>query len=269
MTNPDTTNGPPIGEDDLQAAIDGRLIPQRRAAVEAWLAAHPARAADHAADQDITEQLRARLAPILQLPVPARLRVVHIRAARRHRALARLRGLAASVALLAAGGALGWTANALHAPAAAPGPAAMAAQDAIAAYRVFVVEKLHPVEVRATEEAHLLQWLSRRLGAQLAAPDLSPQGYQLMGGRLLPMNDGRPAAQFMYTDAAGQRLALFACACAAPPATGFERQGGISAATWTGHGLTYVVTAQLDRAELQPLAAAIRAQLAAGPAQAL
>jgi hypothetical protein len=36
------------------------------------------------------------------------------------------------------------------------------------------------------QEAHLIQWLSKRLGRQLIAPDLTAGGFQLMGGRLLP-----------------------------------------------------------------------------------
>jgi anti-sigma factor RsiW len=36
--------------------------------------------------------------------------------------------------------------------------------DAIAAHRTFSVETRHPVEVGAYEEAHLVQWLSKRLG---------------------------------------------------------------------------------------------------------
>ena len=35
-----------------------------------------------------------------------------------------------------------------------------------------MVEVAHPVEVGAAQEAHLLQWLSKRLGRKLAAPDL-------------------------------------------------------------------------------------------------
>ena len=57
----------PIGEDDLQAALDGRLPPERRALVERYLATHP-EAARH-----LRRSLRTgafcRYAPDPRLPV--------------------------------------------------------------------------------------------------------------------------------------------------------------------------------------------------------
>ena len=71
--------------------------------------------------------------------------------------------------------------------------ASMITADAIAAHRTFSVEVRHPVEVDAGQEPHLVQWLSKRLGHQLIVPDLTVAGFRLMGGRLLPAEDG-PAA---------------------------------------------------------------------------
>ena len=42
-----------------------------------------------------------------------------------------------------------------------------------------------------------MQWLSRRLGKPLKVPVLAAQGYELMGGRLLPGDNGA-RAQFMF-----------------------------------------------------------------------
>ena len=75
------------------------------------------------------------------------------------------------------------------------------AGNAIAAHRIYVSERLHPVEVPAEQEAHLVQWLSRRVGKPLTAPNLKPQGYRLIGGRLLPAG-GEAAALFMYENRA-------------------------------------------------------------------
>ena len=47
-----------------------------------------------------------------------------------------------------------------------------------------------------------MTWLSRRLGRQLTAPDLAAQGFDLIGGRLLPASTG-PAAQLMIRIRAG------------------------------------------------------------------
>ena len=80
--------------------------------------------------------------------------------------------------------------------------------DAIAAHRTFSVETRHPVEVGANEEAHLVQWLSKRLGHRLIVPDLGALGFRLIGGRLLPADSG-PAAWFMYEDGKGTRLSCY------------------------------------------------------------
>src|SRR6478735_8951666 len=98
----------PVGEDDLHGLIDGRLEPERQALVEAWLRGNPARAAEVSADRALRERLRARLAPIAEEAIPARLRVANIRS--RHRPITGrwLPVAAAAVLCLAVGGAAGW-----------------------------------------------------------------------------------------------------------------------------------------------------------------
>ncbi len=115
---------------------------------------------------------------------------------------------AAAVLCLALGGAGGWVGHALHGVPAVAVAEAPATQDAVAAFRTFVVEAVHPVEVRADEKPHLVTWLSKRLGHAVAAPDLSAQGFRLMGGRLLPAGT-EPAAMLMYDDDRGTRLTLY------------------------------------------------------------
>ncbi|MBC7975048.1 MAG: hypothetical protein H7138_08690 [Myxococcales bacterium] len=53
----------------------------------------------------------------------------------------------------------------------------------------------HPVEVKAQEE-HLSRWLTRRLNVPVKLFDLWAQGFELVGGRLLPDAEG-PSAQLM------------------------------------------------------------------------
>jgi len=50
--------------------------------------------------------------------------------------------------------------------------------------------------------------LSKRLNRTLTIPSLHEYGFELVGGRLLPGEDG-PAAQFMYQNANGERLTLY------------------------------------------------------------
>lgn len=274
----------PVGEDDLHALVDGRLEPERAAAVEAWLADHPEAAARVAADRAVRRSLRARLAPVHDEPIPARLRVAEIAAQRgvRRTAIAG-RWLPFAAALcLALGTAGGWlgrgalapptpSASALPAPApsissaeAAAAPPESATRAAVSAFRTFVVEAAHPVEVRAEEKPHLVAWLSNRLGRPVAAPDLRAQGFRLMGGRLLPAGN-EPAAMLMYDDDRGTRLTLYSRAVGTD-ADGrspfrYAREGDVAAFSWIDGGMAYVVAARTDEARLLRAAEAVGTQV--------
>ncbi|EIM27796.1 anti-sigma factor family protein [Microvirga lotononidis] len=254
----------PIGEDDLQAFVDGRLPPPRREAVKAYLAEHPATSEQVEREIELREALRARLAFKAREPIPSRLRVANLVAARRRRSPLRPAAFAAVLAWLAIGGVLGawggvWWASRAQRQA----EAVSVADNAIAAHRIYVSERLHPVEVPAEQEAHLVQWLSRRVGKPLTAPNLNAQGYRLIGGRLLP-DSGEAAALFMYENGGGNRLTLYArSGDEAQTSFQFEERDGVSAFSWIENGLSYVVTAKADRAQLLPIAEAIYKQFAA------
>jgi len=76
------------------------------------------------------------------------------------------------------------------------------------AHYVYTREKRHAVEVAASDHEHLVTWLSRRLEVPLKVPVLAQEGYELVGGRLLPGTDA-PVAQFMYENKAQKRLTLY------------------------------------------------------------
>ena len=76
------------------------------------------------------------------------------------------------------------------------------------AHAVFSTETLHPVEVSAKDEQHLVGWLSKRLHTEIKAPDLSSNNFELVGGRLLPSTN-RMAAQFMYERSDNIRITLY------------------------------------------------------------
>ena len=63
-------------------------------------------------------------------------------------------------------------------------------------------------ELAAAEQQHLMQWLSKRLDKPLQLPDLTSQGYALVGGRLLPGDRGA-RAQFMSKDGRRASDALY------------------------------------------------------------
>ncbi len=154
----------------------------------------------------------------------------------------------------------GWLANDRPpgtAMVAAAAPTTSLAQGATAAFRTFVVEVAHPVEVGVSQEAHLLQWLSKRLGRKLDAPDLTSFGYRLIGGRLLPGGSGA-AAQLMYEDAAGKRLTLYVRAAdGTETAFRFQKEGDAATFAWIDQGFGFAVTAAASREELLPIAEAI------------
>jgi anti-sigma factor RsiW len=247
-----------IEEDDLQAWVDGRLTQQQAEVVENYFAAHPELREQWSQYAEQREELRAAFGGPAEKPIPRRLRVARLLAEQRRRRHRRLARIAAAVSLAIAGGFGGWSAHDLLPGLTSSASAVLASavfDDAIAAHRTFSVETRHPVEVGANEEAHLVQWLSKRLGHQLIVPDLSALGFRLMGGRLLPADSG-PAALFMYEDGKGTRLSCYYLVVDVAGETEFEfrEQNGISAFYWVDDGLGYAIAANIPRDRLLKLA---------------
>ena len=90
---------------------------------------------------------------------------------------------------------------------ASSGGLAALAQEAAYSYQVYAPDHVQPVEMRATDSAQLVQWVSNRLHQPVKLPDLTTSGYRLMGGRLIATSHG-PAAMFMYDDDHGERLVV-------------------------------------------------------------
>jgi len=242
--------GRPVEEDDLHARIDGQLPRERTEDVEAYLAGHPEEEARFSQYAQQRQALRTAFAAQASGPIPNRLRVAHLLAQQRRQGRRHLAQIAAAVCLIVLGGIGGWAVRDLTGPPSSSSPGAVASvitADAIAAYRTFSVEVRHPVEVDAGQEAHLVQWLSKRLGRQLVVPDLAAAGYRLMGGRLLPAEDG-PAAQFMYENGNGERLTLYLrTGVGGETAFRYHEEGGIGAFYWSDEGFGYAIAAKADR----------------------
>ncbi|MBX3539559.1 MAG: anti-sigma factor [Chelatococcus sp.] len=242
----------PIGEDDLQSFVDGRLGGERLAAVENYLEANPDIRSRVSLEKQQRSALRSALQAKFSEPVPARLRIAAIRTARRQLWRRRIAGAAAALVLMAAGGAGGWFARG-QSTALALGTTVVT-RDAVAAYRTFVVEVAHPVEVGAAQEAHLIRWLSKRLGRPLKAPDLTQFGFHLMGGRLLSTDAGA-AAQLMYETTGGRRLTVYVQATqGVETAFRFRQDGDAATFAWLDQGYGFAVTANSNRSELLPIA---------------
>jgi len=105
--------------------------------------------------------------------------------------------------------------------------------------------------------------LSKRLGHELKVPVLAQQGFELMGGRLLPGGKG-PVAQFMYQDATRQRITLYVSLRDAEPretAFRFSQEDKIAVFYWIDGKLGYALSGEMDRASLLAVANVVYRQL--------
>ncbi|HUH77460.1 MAG TPA: anti-sigma factor, partial [Devosia sp.] len=200
-----------ITPDLLMAYADGQLGPVEHAAVHSHLAAHPDAAAEVALTQRQSDAIRTLFQSAGAEPIPARLRPARIAAEQgRHRVRA-WRWAVAAVVLVGLGLGLGWFARPLFG---APSASATLIADALNAHAVYVAENRHAVEVGGEDSAHLSSWLSNRLETRLGLPNLSAEGFTLLGGRLLPgQHDiGGRAAQLMYENPEAQRVTIYVTA---------------------------------------------------------
>jgi anti-sigma factor RsiW len=248
-----------ITEPDLVAYVDDRLPSERRADVEAHLALNAEDAARVTAWQRQADDLRAHFSHELEEPVPAEMAALF--AAQRPSVLGPMLRMAAVLALVLLGVGAGWYGRGAFAPVAM---VAALPQEATRAHLVYSREVLHPVEVTAKEEQHLVTWLSKRLGTALKVPNLSGQGFGLVGGRLLPASSGNhAAAQFMYENRQGQRLTLYVRSGEGGGDTSFRfmGEGNAVAFYWVDDGFGYALSGETGREALLPAARAVYEQL--------
>jgi len=248
-----TVDNTPVTHDELHAFVDGELPADRQEAVNAWLATHPDDAALVAAWRAQADTIRARFGAAAGEKVPERLALDNVI---RNSARSGWRTVAAAAAIAAivagsVGTAAGWMLGA--ASASAPSMVETFPNGALAAHRLYIGEVRHPIEVRAAE-AHLLPWLSRRLGTTVRAPDLSAFDLTLLGGRLLP-GAHSPAALFMYESGSGERFTLYSSK------VNLERSGlrynaneQFAGIHWIEGGYGYVVSGPIDKPRLKAIA---------------
>jgi anti-sigma factor RsiW len=246
-----------VTEDELHAYVDGELPPERRSVVEAWLATHPDDAAAVASWRKQGELIQARYGGVAEEPRPDRLSVARLACRRRNGWIA----AAAAAALVAfiGGGATGWFAH--GAATAGPSDLTRYTAEALDAYRLYVVEVRHPVEVPGDERPHLTQWLSKRVGSPVHIPELEKMGLKLVGGRLLPGPTG-PTAFFMYETPSGERFTLYS-GQTKDQATALRYIAGThnSAYYWVDNNLFYVLTGPAEQDRLHAIAQAAYDQI--------
>ena len=260
-------------DDKLSAWLDDELSADQRAQIDTWLRDHPEdalRVRLLAADRDA---VRARLASGIEDPVPTRLEQL----VWNHAPSTAPRGWqrwAAAVAVFTLGCAAGagamWQLQDDDSRVANGGWE----QRALLAHAVYVPEVRHPVEVavqgaspqdnRAQEE-HLAHWLTKRIDRPVKLFDLRAQGYELVGGRLLP-DVNSPCAQLMYQrtgETSPQRVTVYLRKPDAntPAAFRYERHGELGMFYWIEGSTGYALVGALPRDHLLGLAEAIYKQV--------
>ena len=254
------TPGRPVSEEDLHGFVDGVLDPDRRAAVERHLSNDPDASARIRGWQASRAAMLAAFGGAAMEPVPPSLNVARIaaaRSARRWRPTMVAAGLALALAL---GGGAGWFANDLMQPA---GLSALAVQ-ATDAHRVFADDMVHPVEFGPAELPGQLGWIGQRVGHEVVVPDLSADGFRLVGARMVATPQG-PACLFLYDGAGSQRISILMRSMHGRdlnspmrPIAGDEAAGF----AWSQHGLGVGLVASQASPRLHDLSDKLRAALA-------
>ena len=247
---------------ELHAFVDGKLPPERMAAVEARLAADPVlRGAVEgwAGDRELIREASAAadVRPTdLRTELLARELARRVRNQRLRRAIMgpALRQIAASVVIFAAG----WGGHALYVSGAGPGQddspryvlqTAML-HNALAAHDVEIVD------VSADRMQASLDWISEQMQRKIESPGLEDMGLRVVSGRLVQGADG-PLAKFTYD--AGDSRQITVTMSPHPvdePDYPFQVRSvsGRSVAYWTKDGVDYAVTGEDDVARLVSLA---------------
>lgn len=245
-----------IADDRIHAYVDGVLDAMERQVVEAAMrddAELAARVRQYAEQRKLLRDLYASAAAE---PIPARMLLKR----------AAWMDFARAAAFIAIGVVVGYF---IPRPGEQPPKALVAtgstalAKLAANAHVVYSAEVRHPVEVEAAQQDHLIKWLSKRLGKPLRAPVLTADGFELLGGRLLPGDEG-PVAQFMYQDAQGKRLTLYLSGRGpGEPESSFRfaRDGKVSVFYWVDRDWCYALSAEVERPALLAVANTVYKQL--------
>jgi anti-sigma factor RsiW len=251
----------PISDDDLHAAADGRLPPERQAEVEAAIAGSPDAAARLAFYRRLSAGLHAGYDFMLSEPVPERLATRP-----RRRSWQTLLRVAAALVLLAVGGGGGWIARDVTYDEQARGLADLAAE----AHLLYASQVTDPVEIPGADKDRLLALLSKNLDRPVRVPDLSRIGYEFLGGRLLPSGPST-AGQFMYQNLTGNRVTLYFTPAADKRDSAFRfiPVKDVSVYYWHDDDLAYALVSEVPREQLKAICNEVYSKLNpnAGPVE--
>lgn len=259
----------PIADADVNAYVDGQLAPSRSPAIEEALARDPALAARVADLKRQNAALHDAFDPWLAEPLPDRLIVAAAApAAAGRRAMPKWLGfVATAVASLIVGVGIGWFGREFNLQRDGM-PITFARQMALT-HVLYATDVNRPVEIWAAEEKRLVNWLSKRLGFAVRAPDLNSLGFALVGGRLVAGNE-MPTAMFVYENADKQRMTLQVRKNAHMGETAFRYavEDGVGVYYWIEDNCGYALSGNLDRTQLLAIGRVVYGQIAALEASA-
>ena len=236
----------------LHAYVDGQLNEAELQQVEAFLLINPEAAVIVDSIRQQNKLLHSHFDSVLDEKIPKSL----LAATREKKHITRLYRIAAAISLFLLGGVMGFTLNnTKQNNIALTTGLNRFVQQATLAHAVYTPEIRHPVEVDAKHEKHLVAWLTKRLGTPINVPQLTSHGFTLVGGRLLPGDNG-PSAQFMYEDSQKQRLTLYIQKNTGAHETAFlyTNQHGVSSFYWVDTPLIYALNANVNRRRLLSIA---------------
>jgi anti-sigma factor RsiW len=248
----------PIGELDLYAYADGLLEGDalRRAEIERYLASDAEAAAHVAEIRAQNREIREAYGGAVAQPVPDRLMGI-LAQPPRHRGRRFAWASAAAVLLLAAVGA-GWLAGQRDDPdrwaleAFARGAAVQHQVSATAG-------GVQPAAASAAD-AEPLAWLNERLALEIEAPDLSEEGFALVGKSRVGLNDDG-SVQLVYRDKQGTQLSLFLRPRWEERSSPMEvvRSEGVAVHYWLDGPLAFALASNAQDADTERLAQAVHA----------
>ncbi len=250
---------------DIHMALDGELPAEEREGFEIWLAANPDMKALSARFATDAKRLQETFAGILNEPVPDRLTGLVTGGAPRGMSwLPNWRTAAAAAVIFAAGAAGGYfvaTEGLLN----RAQDENQLAENAIGAFVTYAADRAHTVEVDGSDKSYLENWLSKRTGLKLVAPDLTAEGFELLGGRILPAEQ-RTAALLVYKDQAGSQVSIYVTAEGEAKTKGTYTQGagGPTAIYWLDKDYGCAIVGSLPEEQLNKVARSAWRQLVDG-----
>ena len=252
-----------ITEENLHAYVDGQLSREKVEAVQDLMLKNPAIEKQIKEWQQQNKLIQEHFSSDLFDKVPERLNPQKIAEQQIKEASVSkpwYLSLVASLLMMTASGSLGWFLSDYSQP---NKEAPNFASSAISAYEVFSVEVLHPVEVSADKKDHLVAWLSKRLDHPLKIPELNQYGYKLLGGRLLPMQEGKPAAQLMFENNEGKRVTWLVSKNSSYKDKSFlfKKDNDVNSYYWMDSNIAYSISGEIDRKDLLVLSEKIYKQI--------